>query len=89
MQQKQDLQAELNETANRIGEAKSIIEHKFDQKRKAFKEAEITFQKKITVADREKAILTQKLSNDQKLNTDLIKKLEAEKEKFNEQITSL
>lgn len=89
LQQKQALQAELSETAARIDQAKSLVEQKFDQKRKAFKEAEIAYQKRFTETERERALLSQQLQNETKVRETLSKRLEGEQSKLKESVQQL
>ena len=65
------------------------MEQKFDQKRKAFKEAEMAYQKRLTETERERALLSQQLQNETKVRETLSKRLETEQSKLKESVQQL
>jgi len=65
----------MNDKIERNLEDKSTMEQKYERTKKALKEAETSFNRQVATIEREKAIIAEKLSNNEAKMQDLESKL--------------
>lgn len=83
-QEREDMQADMQEKVARITHEKEASDLKYEQKRKALKDLESQINKQSSQSDREKAVLQEKLQNLENQQKDLVKNYESENTKLRE-----
>lgn len=82
---REELQREYKERAARIDQEREQALEKYEVKRKALKEMEQHLARTISQSDREKAVLTEKFSNLERQQNELIKTHEQNLERMKEE----